>query len=351
MQMPGRSFTANNSSYRYGFNGQENSSEIEANGNSYTAEFWQYDARIGRRWNTDPKPTIGISPYAAFNNNPVFYSDPFGDTTVAGAGGGQSVGIDEKTNSLQFYSSASYKISGTNTGVPVQEGQLRSFSNALGTFSAKWSTDKNGTAVFAGYKNENNQTVEDVVKEVNSWKYKAVAWLANFGESRLREYNANPVAYNIKLTTTMLAIGAVSAVEPAPYMPGYNPSVTTQESMSALGTLQFAPARLVLNPSEIHFMQSSIKNTTGNFTVLQNALALKSGNLNPEVLRMNVWQDASGKIWTLDHRRLAAFRLSGLQEAPIQWANPNGQMWKMTTTNGGTSTWLKFGGGNGLTVR
>lgn len=36
------------------------------------------------------------------------------------------------------------------------------------------------------------------------------------------------------------------------------------------------------------------------------------------------------RFWTLDHKRLGAFRLSGLQEAPIQWANPNGQM---TTTN------------------
>ncbi|WP_090391208.1 hypothetical protein [Niabella drilacis] len=98
-------------------------------------------------------------------------------------------------------------------------------------------------------------------------------------------------------------------------------------------------------------MQSSIKNATGEFTVLGNAQALKSGALNPEVLRMNVWKDAAGKVWTLDHRRLAAFRLSGLQEAPIQWANPSGQMWKMTTTNGGKSIWLKFGGGNGATVR
>jgi len=35
-------------------------------------------------------------------------------------------------------------------------------------------------------------------------------------------------------------------------------------------------------------MQSSIKNATGEFTVLGNAQALKSGALNPEVLRMNV---------------------------------------------------------------
>ena len=110
-------------------------------------------------------------------------------------------------------------------------------------------------------------------------------------------------------------------------------------------------AAAVLNPKDIHFMQSSIKNATGEFTVLENAEALKTGTLDPQVLKMNVWEDASGKIWTLDHRRLAAFRLSGLEEAPIQWADPASQMWKMTTTNEGTSIWLKLGDGQGIIVK
>ena len=55
-------------SYRYGFNGQERDDQVSGKGNSYTAEFWQYDSRLGRRWNLDPKPNISISPYAAFAN-------------------------------------------------------------------------------------------------------------------------------------------------------------------------------------------------------------------------------------------------------------------------------------------
>ena len=66
--------------YRYGFNGQEKSDEIKGNGNSYTAEFWEYDPRIGRRWNLDPKPIVGLSEYSTFGNNPILYGDPFGDT-------------------------------------------------------------------------------------------------------------------------------------------------------------------------------------------------------------------------------------------------------------------------------
>ncbi len=66
-------------SYRYGMNGQEKDDEIVGSGNIYTAAFWEYDARIGRRWNLDPKPQISISDYACFANNPIWFTDPLGD--------------------------------------------------------------------------------------------------------------------------------------------------------------------------------------------------------------------------------------------------------------------------------
>ena len=65
--------------YRYGFNTQENSPEIYGVGNSTTAMFWEYDARLGRRWNLDPKPQIFISDYASFANNPILLTDHLGD--------------------------------------------------------------------------------------------------------------------------------------------------------------------------------------------------------------------------------------------------------------------------------
>jgi RHS repeat-associated protein len=73
--MPGRDFQAGE--YRYGFNGQEASTEIGSN--RYTAEFWQYDSRLGRRWNRDPVLKIFESPYATLSNNPVNFLDPGGD--------------------------------------------------------------------------------------------------------------------------------------------------------------------------------------------------------------------------------------------------------------------------------
>jgi hypothetical protein len=58
--------------------------EIQGVGNSYTAEFWQYDARLGRRWNVDLVVKPWESTYASFANNPVWFIDPSGaDTTFA----------------------------------------------------------------------------------------------------------------------------------------------------------------------------------------------------------------------------------------------------------------------------
>ncbi len=66
--------------YRFGFNGQERETEI--NPSVTTAEYWEYDGRLGRRWNKDPKPNPSISVYATFENNPILYKDTDGDTLV-----------------------------------------------------------------------------------------------------------------------------------------------------------------------------------------------------------------------------------------------------------------------------
>jgi hypothetical protein len=66
--------------YRYGLNGIELADEISGSGNHYTALFGEYDSRLGRRWNKDPKPKTSISEYAVFANNAIWYSDVLLDT-------------------------------------------------------------------------------------------------------------------------------------------------------------------------------------------------------------------------------------------------------------------------------
>lgn len=74
--MPERKFQAEAASYRYSINGQEKESEL--NENITTALYWEYDSRIGRRWNLDPVVKFWQSPYSTFNNNPIEFADPSG---------------------------------------------------------------------------------------------------------------------------------------------------------------------------------------------------------------------------------------------------------------------------------
>ena len=49
---------------------------------SLSAQFWQYDTRLGRRWNVDPVFKEYESPYACFAGDPVRFADPKGDSII-----------------------------------------------------------------------------------------------------------------------------------------------------------------------------------------------------------------------------------------------------------------------------
>ncbi|RXK86138.1 RHS repeat domain-containing protein [Filimonas effusa] len=100
MLQPGRSY--NVGMYRYGFNGQERTNEIYDEG--YTAEFWQYDARVGRRWNVDPVIKVDESPYAVFNNSPLILNDPDGDTPDKPKADGTKEGEQQTTSETTYAS-------------------------------------------------------------------------------------------------------------------------------------------------------------------------------------------------------------------------------------------------------
>jgi RimJ/RimL family protein N-acetyltransferase len=72
--------------------------EIYGEGNTYSAQYWEYDARLGRRWNLDPKPQISISDYAVMGNNPIRNIDPKGDDWY----------VDENTGALHYYNNKTY---------------------------------------------------------------------------------------------------------------------------------------------------------------------------------------------------------------------------------------------------
>ncbi|OYU94731.1 MAG: hypothetical protein CFE21_13650 [Bacteroidetes bacterium B1(2017)] len=84
--------------YRFGFNGQETDNEIAGIGNINAAEFWEYDARLGRRWNVDISPFTAISFYACFVNNPIVFNDILGNVI-----GGDREKVEKVKKSSQDY--------------------------------------------------------------------------------------------------------------------------------------------------------------------------------------------------------------------------------------------------------
>lgn len=100
------------------------------------------------------------------------------------------------------------------------------------------------------------------------------------------------------------------------------------------------PQRLGLE--DIHFMQNNVSNNHADnrYTVVENARAIRDGILDPETFPpLRVWRDSSGKVWTLDHRRLVAFILSGrVTSVRVEWAprsEVKKQSYKMSTLSEG----------------
>ena len=132
--------------YRYFFNGQEADNEVLGEGVSLSAEFWQYDSRLGRRWNVDPVFKEYESPYACFAGNPVWFADYNGiDTSFA-------------NNEARVQFNDTYK--------KVCD-EINTINNTIKQLSNEWST--------MGYDNKkvNKRMMRDI-KELNSRRSKLI---------------------------------------------------------------------------------------------------------------------------------------------------------------------------------
>ncbi|MHA7060244.1 RHS repeat-associated core domain-containing protein [Aquimarina sp. M1] len=86
LQHKGYNNTITGREHQYKYNGTELTSDLGYN--MYEMPLRAYDPAIAR-WNRiDPVVHHGLSPYNAFDNNPVFYSDPSGGNSWTHIGGG-----------------------------------------------------------------------------------------------------------------------------------------------------------------------------------------------------------------------------------------------------------------------
>ena len=162
--MPGRKYQASaTSNYRYSINGQEKSDEL--NENLTTALYWEYDSRIGRRWNIDPKPNISVSPYVVLEDNPIFNIDPLGDKIKLGK---DSKANDKYISMLNSLSGNTYKI---------KKGVLKRVNKVLNNKS-----DENKSASLS-------KKIEDMIKDGETHTLNIVD--NEEGDNRIRFDNYN----------------------------------------------------------------------------------------------------------------------------------------------------------------
>lgn len=120
---------------------------------------------------------------------------------------------------------------------------------------------------------------------------------------------------------------------------------TSSKTIPQYQSSQDMPTRLKLR--DIHFMQNNVSNNYGDakYTVVGNARDIRDGKLNPDQLPViGVWRDTTGKIWTVDHRRLAALILSGkVESVNVRWVGKDEvdrQTYKMSTLSEGNFMYL-----------
>ena len=129
MLMPNRSFNADGQRHLY--HGMEQDMEVSGSGNSYTTEFRQYDPRLGRWKSLDALMYMfpHLSPYVGFDNNPIYFVDPYGLASEVVNGGGEPKKTETDENNSHIF---------VGQGAPERKSH---FKNKSGKYTAAKDAD------------------------------------------------------------------------------------------------------------------------------------------------------------------------------------------------------------------
>jgi YD repeat-containing protein len=151
MIQPGRKYqAATDPKYRYSINGQEK--EIDINENITTAVYWEYDGRIGRRWNVDPVFRESQSAYACYSGNPIWMVDPLGnsDSTYTTPDNGTLTLPEQAVIKSKYLTNTNYFLTGTSIQLSPVVGAVREFVYNGEVYSARY----NDAGQFTRYQSD-----------------------------------------------------------------------------------------------------------------------------------------------------------------------------------------------------
>ena len=242
--MQGRSSSGND--YRYGFGGQEKDDEIYGEGKSYTAEFWQYDSRLGRRWNIEPLAWKfpWMSYYACFGNNPIIFVDRNGEKIV---------------------------LAGSTEDRQVMLEHLQKLTND------KLSVRKDGTVIITKMGGENSgkylKTGSELIRDLNKKGANAKTVTIFIGTG-----GSGNAASTVDWANATNGIGADATVK---FDPTFNPQIPTIDPATGNVSGATRPNEIGLSHELIH--ADHINKGTVDFTTRTNTYQTATGTQTEEV--------------------------------------------------------------------
>jgi hypothetical protein len=247
----GRSYQADTlTGYRFAMNTQEKDDEIYGKGNASSAEFWEYDTRIGRRWNLDVKPTIGVSYYSCFYNNPIYFTDINGDIPKGPTTAQVKDGLKKLGNwmTLRGYKNRVNEFAKDNN-IDAKYIQWDT-KNRSATITKTWCTTK-----MLNNDGEDKETVPFVV--TGTYHDLTVRFSSKIGESDFMVYTNSEMSKDqakgaARMAGTNASIDLMSqwaANAVATAMSGLSPSSMARTAITE-GTVASNSKALVLNASE-----------------------------------------------------------------------------------------------------
>ena len=195
--------TWHSSSYDYGGNGQQKTDEISGEGNHNTAEYWEYDNRLGRRWNLDPVVYANISLYSTFNNNPILLPDPKGDEVI-----NEDRRVADKKKAIKDYRQK--ELSDYKSKHSIVGGTKKKYFLANGGTKDEWK----------GYKNLQKKT-NKAICDFNRWDVRANVTQKIIDDWKINAPNlfneVDKQSTNFVLSSYKFSVGAFGITTPSYY--------------------------------------------------------------------------------------------------------------------------------------
>lgn len=120
-----------------------------------------------------------------------------------------------------------------------------------------------------------------------------------------------------------------------------NPEYVSPSTSNGIETGTIQGSGKYVTSKDIKYTQDSISSKFSDGTTIEETInGLKNGTINPKSIPEIRIFEKNGQIFSLDNRRLYAFKEAGINDIPYRWATTEeiaNEAWKMTTNNGGTS--------------